>query len=29
MTDLNRQDVQPLIDTALAEDIGPGDITSE
>lgn len=29
MTDLNRQDVQPLIDTALEEDIGPGDITSE
>jgi nicotinate-nucleotide pyrophosphorylase (carboxylating) len=29
MADLSRDDVQPLIDVALAEDVGSGDITSE
>lgn len=29
MADLNRADIQPLIDVALAEDVGTGDITSD
>ena len=29
MADLNREDIQPLIDVALAEDVGTGDITSD
>ena len=29
MAELSKDDVQPLIDVALAEDVGPGDITSD